>query len=84
MERGIRRLLRDIEALGRASEDRVPAWERLEREVGPLTARKLVPATARSSVDRSPPRRRLSGAREVIELPVRDYPLPERPPRLAV
>jgi hypothetical protein len=23
----------------------VPAWERLEREVGPLTARKLVPAT---------------------------------------
>jgi hypothetical protein len=46
MERGIRRLLRDLEALGRASEDRVPAWERLQREVGPLTARKLVPAPA--------------------------------------
>ena len=56
MERGIRRLLRDIEALGRASEDRVSAWERLEREVGPLTARKLVPAT---------PGRPLTGRRDV-------------------
>lgn len=44
MERGIRRLLHDLEAMGRASEDRVSAQLRLQRELGPLTLRKLLPA----------------------------------------
>jgi hypothetical protein len=42
MERGTRRLMHDLDAFGRALEDRVPAWERLSSEVGPLTARKLL------------------------------------------
>lgn len=45
MERGkFRRLLHDLEVMGRATEDRVPARERLQRELGPLTVRKLLPA----------------------------------------
>ena len=44
MERGTRRLLYDLEAMGRASEDRIPAWERLQRELEPVTLRKLFPA----------------------------------------
>ena len=43
MERGTRRLLHDLDAFGRVVEDRVPAWERLTREVGPMMARKLLP-----------------------------------------
>jgi len=42
LERGTRRLLYDLEALGRASEDRVPARERLNRELDPVTLRKLL------------------------------------------
>jgi hypothetical protein len=44
MARGTRRLLHDLVAFGRVSEDRVPAWERIERELGPLVARQLYPA----------------------------------------
>lgn len=43
MERGTRRLLHDLDAFGRLTLDRLTAWERLEHEVGPLMARKLVP-----------------------------------------
>ena len=44
MARGTRRLLHDLVAFGRVSEDRLQAWERLEQELGPLLARKLYPA----------------------------------------
>lgn len=44
MERGSRRLLHDLAAVGRSLEDRPSAWERLELEVGPLLAQKLIPA----------------------------------------
>jgi hypothetical protein len=44
MERGTRRLLHHLDAFGRVMDDRVPAWERLAREVGPTMARKLLPA----------------------------------------
>lgn len=43
MERGTRRLLFDLQVMGRVAEDRPSAWERLQREVGPAMARKLVP-----------------------------------------
>jgi hypothetical protein len=43
MERGTRRLLHDLDIFGRVARDRLSAWERLELEVGPLMARKLVP-----------------------------------------
>jgi hypothetical protein len=43
LERGTRRLLYDLEAMGRASEDRIQASERLQREVGQTMARKLLP-----------------------------------------
>jgi hypothetical protein len=43
MERGSRRLLHDLDALGRVFQDRLPAWKRLELEVGPLLARALLP-----------------------------------------
>lgn len=43
MERGTRRLLHDLDAFGRAVDDRAPAWERLSAEVCPLMARKLLP-----------------------------------------
>ena len=43
MERGTRRLLHDLDAFGRVVDDRIPAWERLAMEVGPIMARKLLP-----------------------------------------
>jgi len=44
VERGTRRLLHDLDVLGRVTVDRTPAVERLEVAVGPLMARKLLPA----------------------------------------
>jgi hypothetical protein len=43
MERGDRRLLRDLDLVGRVVSERVPARERLEREVGPALLRHLLP-----------------------------------------
>jgi hypothetical protein len=43
LERGTRRLLFDLQVMGRVSEDRTSAWERLQRELGPTMARKLLP-----------------------------------------
>jgi hypothetical protein len=43
MERGTRRLLHALDVVGRITDDRVPAWERLSTEVGPLMAHKLLP-----------------------------------------
>jgi hypothetical protein len=43
LERGTRRLLYDLETLGRALEDRLSAWERLQRELGSDVTRKLLP-----------------------------------------
>jgi len=59
MARGTRRLLHDLVALGRVSEDRVPAWERIERELGPLLARQLHPAAG------GRPAKRATGPRRV-------------------
>jgi hypothetical protein len=58
MERGTRRLLHDLDAFGRVLDDRVPAWDRISREVGPTIARKLLPAGDSRPSAGSPGRRR--------------------------
>jgi hypothetical protein len=58
MARGTRRLLHDLVAFGRISEDRVPAWERLERELGPLVAKQLYPAAGGHPPAKAPTRPR--------------------------
>ena len=58
MARGTRRLLHDLVAFGHASEDRTPARERIERELGPLVARKLFPAADGHPPASAPGRRR--------------------------
>ncbi len=58
MARGTRRLLHDLVAFGRASEDRTPARERIERELGPLVARTLLPAAGGHPPASAPGRRR--------------------------
>ena len=60
MERGTRRLLHDLDAFGRVLDDRVPAWERLSREVGPTTARKLLAAAGGRPFARSGRRRHVA------------------------
>jgi hypothetical protein len=58
MERGTRRLLHDLDTFGRAMDDRLPAWERLSMEVGPLTVRKLLPVDGGRPATGSARRRR--------------------------
>jgi hypothetical protein len=58
MERGSRRLLYDLNAVGRVLQDRLPAWERLELEVGPMMAGKLLPVDGARTSTGSAGRRR--------------------------
>jgi hypothetical protein len=56
MERGTRRLLHDLDVVGRVQEDRLSARERLQLEVGPTMARRL-PADGNRSSSAGPARR---------------------------
>ena len=58
MKRGTRRLLYHLELVGRLCEPRQSSWERLEREIGPVTMRKLLATGGGSSADGSAGRRR--------------------------
>lgn len=58
MERGSRRLLYDMDAVGRLSEPRLTAWERLEQALGPMTFRKLFTASGGNPTTGSAGRRR--------------------------
>lgn len=58
MERGTRRLQHDLDVFGRIQEDRLSARERLELEVGPTVARKLVPVDGDRSSSAGSARRR--------------------------